>query len=152
MIRYATLVLLLSCTSCGASDGKLRSAHKNSQFTAGWIHSGSLVELGVISPAGELYFVQQPDLECVGFWRNGRVITVDVGNSYGVRWIDGAPHVGRLFTKPGTYRLVVTENLEADRASNHWQEFKLVVTDHLKSDGVSKNEMAGKCVNPRTAG
>ncbi|SEM22216.1 hypothetical protein SAMN05428989_3411 [Pseudoxanthomonas sp. GM95] len=73
-------------------------------------------EIGAYQKGGDFFFLKTPEIDCPGIVVVDGVLYVDPHAAVGVVWdLEGHPVSVPLFTRHGTYRLMISDNLGTEQ-------------------------------------
>lgn len=85
------------------------------------------VEVGVSAPNGEFFWLMRDDVSCPGVSYDDGKLTVRLQGLSGVQFGQRSEVSTPVFTHPGTYTLMVADNLETELDNSFSRTFDIVV-------------------------
>lgn len=91
-------------------------------------------EVGVVNPGGEFFFVKADGIDCDGvdLVKDGVVLSKDVA---GAVWINGVANIRPVFSSSGTYRVILSDNLESEQEGSFSLSFEVVYKKQERIEG-----------------
>ena len=94
------------------------------------IPSDITAEVAVLTPDGEMIYLHAPD--AAQLWpanAQPAQLQLDIATAQGQAWRDGQPTPTQTFTTPGTYQIIIADNLETEPENTTWLTYEVVVGD-----------------------